>query len=243
MDNKTPIQRVCPSCGTVFTTAIAKRKFCSNTCRSTFGRQKTKQETRELAQRVHQQNSELSTLKERGAPPAISTPPHTPTWQRANRLCKAKQALCDRLKKALDEKRQELRTKTGPGRYYYLGGVLGVGLVLIVLSFIYEDIRRERRLVGASFWISSAVSTILVGLLSARLGHRGEQEVRSLAATARYKTEIRQMEEEVETLVIELKQQESELEALLRVLDAIEPFEASLPPPMKNSYRLLTRPD
>ena len=74
------------------------------------------------------------------------------------------------------------------------------------------------------------MSTILVGLLSTLLGHRCEQRVRSPAAKKRDQAVVWQLEEEVEALEIELKQEERELEALLRALDAIESFEASLPP-------------
>ena len=230
MDSKTSIQRVCPSCNTVFTITSAKHTFCTNLCRSRFFRRKLKERARDKDQHVVQLESDLNTIKERGVPPAKLTPPPTPAWQRANHLCEAKQALRDRLREKLDQKRQEHRAKTGPGEGFVWGLIIGVGLMLIVVSIIHKQTRRRGEEVGAPFWLISAMFIPMVGLLLARLGHWAEQGMRSPAATEMYRTQVKQLTQEVEALENELKQEESELEALRRVRDAIEDFEASPPP-------------
>jgi len=227
MNDKQPHERACLICGTVFTTTKPTRKFCSNNCRSAFDRLKQKRKTKDLAQQVEQQNTQLAKEKEPVIPPAKASNAH---WQAADLLCQAQQALCKRIEQALEENKGVTRELTRPGENYRWGWAIGIFLGLIVVSIWYNVYRRRKWTVDTTFGLVSVGGVVLSGWVGAQKGKKVDDEQRTPAQEEALHNGLEELQQEKDDLTNALKQAKAHLNELYEARDKLDPFAADLPP-------------
>lgn len=222
---KQPQERTCLECGSVFVAQSPTRKFCHTNCKSAYDRKKKKQQAQQQSRQVEQQRSEINHLKAR--PQILSQGPINPEWQAADRRCQAQESRCQRVAQAIEDIRQERRKLTAPGKAFSIGAGIGFLLVVLIMASSAET-RRHRRLC-TSAWGFIIGSLVLLSLLGGWLGEEAERKLMSAEERQRLAEKMENLNEQETARIAELATEKCQLEALIRVRDALDPNCPPLP--------------
>lgn len=126
------IPRTCVYCGSIFEFGNAKRRHCSDTCKSAYNREKKAQRSRQNEEMIKLQTTEIKELIEAPVRRTESIRVVNPAWQVAKQIYSTQRVYCDDLESQLAALQVAAREMKKGSRGAYIGAIAGIALVLFL---------------------------------------------------------------------------------------------------------------
>lgn len=169
------LPRTCVHCGSIFEFGNAKRRHCSDTCKSAYNREKKAQRSRQNEETIKLQTTEIKELIEAPVRRTESIRVVNPAWQVAKQIYSTQKMFCNDLESQLAALQATAREMKKGSWGAYLGALVGIAIVLFFAATRYDS--RHKKPLGTTFVVSLLFGLIGMGIVGFWIGQKWHSDL------------------------------------------------------------------